>query len=485
MPIDFSLLTPQPAPRQGVVGTIAPQPGRPNGLDQLAGGLLEGAKVGTSIAATRQGMAATQQSMDQSAQLFPSQLKEAEDKAATADSVLQQTQATTKSAKDVSDAFHSNWEDGMKQMAKSDPAGYLNLQGTIAKTQESLQATANAAADGKQKSLNMYNQFAMTGYTVAQNAAAAEKSQPGSGEQVYQQQLKMLGPTLSSQLPPHFDSNTFHTLTYVGATAHLDQMKAQENKDATPEMKNAQAVGTLQSKVQNKTITPVEQKTLDSLQSQINDKTNKGKGDKSADDKYQDALASGLAQADAKAVTTASTTRGTLTHLLSDSSDGSAILAKVPPGYTGPIVDWLKANKMDTDVQKLQKITSEIPFLVKSTVGITNGMRFTQGELEQLNRASGDTKINRDALQWVLDRTSTKATEGIHDNWKAENDIRSRGSSDAYKAWVKTNPEPVKDISKDNSYKKVDFQQGKVYTDANGNKATYTGDSKNPWQEVK
>lgn len=454
MAIDFSLLQPQPTPHQGVVAQSGPSP-----LESLGAGLMTGAKTITDIRAARQNMAVQQQQMDQNKQLFPSVLQKSQNDAESSTLDLQQKKSNIKSVQEVSDAFHKNWDAGMAQMAKSDPGGYVKLQGDIATTQKTLQDTANLATTNKKDALGMYNDFAAKGYSLAQASANAEHQQPGSGDVVYQQGLKMLGSTVAAQLPPHFDANTFHTLTYIGADSKLQQMKDAEGKNATPEMKNAQAIGDLQDKAQNKTITPAEQGKLDSLQMQINGKINKDKGGKDPDEIYQTSLSEGLGKADAKTVTTAQTTRGTMTHLLADTQDASNILTKIPPGYTGPIVDYLKANKMDTEVQEMQKITAEIPFLTKSLVGISNGMRFTQGELEQLNRASGSTAINREALQWVIDRTSTKSIEGIHNNWEVESNIRKNGGKEAYSRWLETNPEPSKSIDKSNSYQNADTVQ--------------------------
>lgn len=283
MAIDFGLLTPQATPHQGVIGTIAPQPAGPNPIDSLASGLLEGAKAGTSIMASRQGIAESQQRMDQNAQLFPSQLQQAETKAQSDTLDLQTKQSQVKSAKEVSDAFHKNWDEGMNQMAKSDPAGYVKLQGDIAKTKESLQTTATAATENKKAALSMYDDFATKGYGLVQAAAAAEKQQPGSGQAVYQQGLKMMGPTLAAQLPQKFDANTFHTLTYVGAESHLAIMKDQETKNATNESKNAGIIGDLQDKVNKGKATDAEKAKLESMQSQLATKNKKTQGDSLVD----------------------------------------------------------------------------------------------------------------------------------------------------------------------------------------------------------
>jgi len=485
MSIDFSLIQAQPTPKQGVMGSI---PGMtvnngPNKLDSLASGLLEGAKVGTQIAATRQDIAASKQKNAEEAALFPSILQQQKNAAETSNIDLESRKVQAANAAGAAAAFRQNMDAGMAYLQKNDVVKYLDIKTKQINTEKSIADLASKVADTKTKQLNYSNSITSNAYDLAQAASkAGQQRGPQAAEAVYQQGLKFMGDTVASALPPHFDDSTYHVLSDLGGQSKINQQRDQIMKNGTPEEKNAYRTAELQNKIKSGIASDQDKTELNSLQNQIQDAQNaKIKKQGSPSDYYDKALAG----QDAKTAASANSTRGTMQHLAYDASDGADVLSKVPAGYTGPVIDYLKANKMNTEVQKLQKILAEIPFLVKSTVGISNGMRFTQGELEQLNKASGSTAINREALQWVLDRTNTKATEGIYTNWKVENDIRKNGSPEVYKRWLESNPEPKQSIDVNNSYKQVDFTKGKIYTDKNGMKAIYTGDPKNPWQETK
>lgn len=208
-----------------------------------------------------------------------------------------------------------------------------------------------------------------------------------------------------------------------------------------------------------------------------------------------------LAKKDADSAGTARSTRDTITHLMSDATDAKSKLTQIPNFKLGPIVDVLKTNRFDTNVQEVQKLLAEMPFLNKSLVGISQGMKFTQGELDQLNKITGSTASNKGALQWIMDRTLVKGTAENHNLWEREKSVRSNGSTSLYNKWLAENPEPPKELNDpSNIYlhpeligKKANagnqaqtaapvnntgstnngFQEGKIYQDANGNKAKF------------
>lgn len=188
------------------------------------------------------------------------------------------------------------------------------------------------------------------------------------------------------------------------------------------------------------------------------------------------AFTGAVAQTQAKAVQGSQQQTQALNIVSSDAKDALQILQKIPAGMTGPVVDYLKANAMDSEVQKIQKLLAGIPIAVKAMYGVTPGNRLTATELQQLNKASGSTSINKDALQWVLNRLIPQSAGIIHDNWVKENDFYKNAGGEVYKNWKESNPEPQAGFKMENGP-----SVGTVHVDKNGIKAKYIGgDPKDP-----
>ena len=65
--------------------------------------------------------------------------------------------------------------------------------------------------------------MAATGADLAQSAAAAEQTQPGMGQKVYQQGLTMMGPSLAASFPSEYNEQTHLILTKTALSNYTDE----------------------------------------------------------------------------------------------------------------------------------------------------------------------------------------------------------------------------------------------------------------------
>lgn len=271
MAINFGLLQPI-APKQGVIATgtsTHSDAGVGNSLSSLAGGIAQGMEAGTK-------MKAEQQQMDQSAQLFPSVLQKSQ-----ADAVQAQNQATitgiqaksaTQQWNDLQQqraAFSQNFNNGMQVIMKTNPTEGLKMQQTMAETQQALATAANQIADTKQKQFAAYTSMTATGAKLATSAAQAEKQQPGMGQQVWEQGLKMMPESLSSLYPQQFTPSTNMVMVKLGADSVFNMQQQQIMKNASPMEKDQIRRDGLQQKVQDGSATPQDKQDLQELNNKI------------------------------------------------------------------------------------------------------------------------------------------------------------------------------------------------------------------------
>ncbi len=186
----------------------------------------------------------------------------------------------------------------------------------------------------------------------------------------------------------------------------------------------------------------------------------------------QKAFTTAAATAQSKAVQGSQQQTQALHIVHDDAKDALDIIKNIPAGETGPVVDYLHANGMDSDIQKIQKLLSGIPIAVKAMYGVTPGNRLTTTELQQLNKASGSTAINKDALQWVLNRLIPQSEGIIHDNWIKEKDFYKNAGGETYKNWANSNPEPQHNYNNSSISQKSYQLNGKAFDMEAAKKAT-------------
>ena len=479
MPIDYSLLRPID-PKSGVVANINPNPA-PGGLDQLASGLTAGANALQARQQSQAQTADTQQRTAQDAAMAPGDLQLQNQKIQDNQNILDSNAAQARDSATERTAAQQGFQQYIKsRMATGDVAGAIKVQQQQANLEQTMNIVAEKTGQNSDHLNIKFGNFASTVMASDQKTGKPLLT-PQQREDAYQQYLKTYSPSARQMFPEHFEEGTGVNMIMLGHVAHANLMEEQEIKQAktqdrvTPQIQNAQRIASLTN---NQNRTPEEDTELKQLESGAT---------KQGSNPFDKAIADG----GEKAVTGREQQSQALSIVHADAQDGLKILDKIPAGYTGPVVDFLKANGLNSDVQKLQKLTAGIPIAVKAMYGVTPGNRLTTTELQQLNKASGTTSQNKDALQYVLRRLIPQ-TEGImHDNWQKSDAYMKNSSPNVYDGWKSANPEPqgFKFGDKGNPDAPGGAQndlakakEGDTARDSKGNRAKFTNGK---WVEIK
>lgn len=228
MAIDFSLLK---APQGPSVVANLPMVQNQNGLASFGQGLMSGLDQASQMNARNQQVAASQQAMDQSKQLFP--LQKADLEAST-----QAKQMQLKAALNQTQAFAQSFDKGMQYLQQADPKTFVDIQKTQADTQNALAQAAEHMGNTKKQSLDIYNAQAIAVGSLA--ASAATGKTPEEKQAMYDQGRKFLPETVQALIPATFNQGTHLGLLKLGNDAqqqHLT-MLAQDQKNLDPLTKN-------------------------------------------------------------------------------------------------------------------------------------------------------------------------------------------------------------------------------------------------------
>lgn len=405
MPINFGILAPLQQTVQPVTGpTMHAMPAK-DPLADFSNGLMGGITQG-------------QQIQQNSQNLQEGELKLNAAKQGAAD------------YKELRASAAQGWDQYLKTLKTQDPVAAVDAQTKMATLQKT-QADAKDADAKEYKSLvdvqgNFYGQ-------VSQGRNDQEKAA------IWAMQRENMPKSVQDAIPEKYDQNTL----MAGMTIHQFDVANTLEKNPKLAAEGQSPLGKIQSDADKKQqlIANMKAKGLDTSQ-QEQELTQLNQASTSEANPAQKAFDSAAAQHQEKMASDLTSTRGTIHALLTDNADAKAKLKDISEAQLGPLVNYLKLNALNPDVQELNKLTSEMPFLNKSLVGISAGMRFTQGELDQLNRITGGPGTSKKALQWLFDRTEAVGTRKLIENWHAEDAIHQNESPGQYKLWLKNNPEP-------------------------------------------
>lgn len=237
MPIDFSLIQPQPI---GHVAGSIPVSNQPSPIDSLATGIMGGLKDAAALKANKESIATSQQLREQSAQLFPSQLSQSESKAQDAQIDLKMKQAAVIKAEQADAGFKESVQKGMQVLQQTNPERFSKLQADYDAHEKSIADTAKTIGETNKAQLAIADGLSIKGADAAQIADAAyqvalrKTNDPqqalASANRTYQMELKKLGPNLASALPKQYDEDMHMVLTVAGGLVAHRQMLDQAMK---------------------------------------------------------------------------------------------------------------------------------------------------------------------------------------------------------------------------------------------------------------
>lgn len=440
---NFGILAPLHQPDDHVVAQI---PQQASGVNQLAGGIMQGAEAGSNIATQGVARAATQQKMQQEAQLFPGDLHSQQTINTQNDMILQQEKQAQANQQQINQANNDGGIEGARKKAYQlgiDVGNKFDLD--LAKTQQAVANVAKTNADTNTATLKNASTITTQIGTIA--SAAAKIPNPDTRMKVVQfnlsQQPEAVQKAWAAAMPTGWDDSvamgmiaTEHQQILDGAAKKTAEEAGKSDAKPTPILANQAARDQL---LQQQKTDQTAGKPADPMLQQKIDELTKGIDGKPAVNGMQ----TEINKTDAGELKTNDAAAPALKTLSTNSHDILGILNKVPKGFVGKISDFAKLNVNNTDIQVLQHFFAENGFLAKTALaGQTSGLRLTQSELSQLNKIIGGTDVNWDSIRQIVTNVKSQSDSKLHDTWMSSNRIRSQGDSDDYKTWQKTNPEP-------------------------------------------
>lgn len=270
MAINWGALSPIQAPQ--AVGQAAPA--NPNaGLNGFAGGLMSGLQQGSAINANNQSVAASKQAMDQSAQMFPLQKQEAQQKIDSNNMALQGQKQAAMDAASIREATKKGDAAVYNAMYAANPVDAINFLKAKSDLAKGIADTADKVADTKAKNLNVQQQTSAAIANVFSSAYQAENTKPGSGQQVLDIQLSQLDPETQKMLISkgmnQYSNSNVAAAHSIGQNAIADIQAAKEAKNAPTIVKLQNARDSLQAKIDAGTATDADKQNLDEQNKQI------------------------------------------------------------------------------------------------------------------------------------------------------------------------------------------------------------------------
>lgn len=477
-------------PGQGAIASAPAAPGGGGGgADSLAGGISAGLSQGTSMAASRQNMAAQQQQMEFNKQMNPMKIQEAQQTLDYNSQMnplkVQQGQQTVEGgaidlqekkqkqidAQTLRAAAAQGEQQWLDAKMQQDPEAAQKYNLAKADVAARIAATAGINEDTKGKGLDNASKISNIQGQIYN--AALGSTDPAMREKIYQAGKATLPKDLQTSMPAQFDEGTAVATLTLAKQNMADWLEKNQGKNMSSAQKDDQRQIALQNKVNSGTANANDKAELDMIQ-----------GRRAAIEKRgqpTNPLDSELAKTDSKQASDAQTSRESMKTFHDDVNSAREILTKVPDAALGPAVNITKLNKLNPEIQKLQSTLNGLALQAKELYKLGSGQGFTDADRDFLTEVVGNTAINKRPLGEILDRMDDLAGKAHYNSWKKESNVRKKASG--YDQWLQDNPEPSKSWDKISKPDQTSggFQAGQIYQDANGNKAKYNNGT---WEPV-
>lgn len=231
MAINWQSLTPIQAPQ--VQGTIAASPAS-GGMNDLAGGIMQGMQQGQQMGLNAQQMKLNDQALDFNAKNNPLVLEQNQQKVETGRMDQQERQQKMAAI----EAFKANSDQGYQKaaeaMTKIDPAGGIKMQQDLQDLQFKQGQAAEQMAKGRKEQLSTLHEIQITGGEMAATATSMA-TDPQTGQvdwnkanAAYKQMMEPLiktAPDIASLYPPTLDQGSAMNLQKIGADAMYNKVQ--------------------------------------------------------------------------------------------------------------------------------------------------------------------------------------------------------------------------------------------------------------------
>lgn len=433
MPINFDILKSQPQ----VGGVVATIPQRPNGLDQLAGGLIEGAKAGTDIANANSQMAQRDQEMQQSKQLFPLKQQAAQQEVASGAIDLSEKQAAQSQAQKIRDTAFKSSDDYFQKLLQIDPVkAYAFKKGTT-DIENTLADVALKQANTKKEAQNVVGATSIALANIADSAHQADASKPGSGAQVYKMLFSQLEPGTQKNLTEvglgEWNDNTNVILHIQGQKAAADAAEANAKKGASSQVKTASEMARIKLAQQAGTATEQDNQTLAQLEA-----------DKKASNARGNPTDIAIGQADAENLKKIQAANKAIPRTLEAVNNAEAELTKIPGQLLNPLMGATGLSRLSPNVQVLVSNLNKLTLANKESFNM-GSQGFTDADRKFVSDITGNLSNYKGTLKELLAQSKSVAQHMAIEGWINESEIQQK-SSDQGQQWMKNNPEPTAQI---------------------------------------
>jgi len=241
MAVNFGILAPI-QPQQQIIQT----PQRPSSLDSLSGGIMQGLLQGQQIQATRQNMAATKQSMDQQAALFPGQQQIQQQTIEGNQLNLDQAKQQKLDADQLRAAAAKGEQVYLDAIGKINPSAQQDYLLKKAQVQNTLAEAFAKTATGKGTELDNHAKATNIIGQAAEGALMAKD--PAQQQQIWAQSRSLLPPQMQKLVPQQFDQNFAMAATVLRYEGMADFASRSGKDDRTATQKDLQRIGALEQK---------------------------------------------------------------------------------------------------------------------------------------------------------------------------------------------------------------------------------------------
>lgn len=420
---NFGILQPIQAPQ--MMGALPSSPAQPGAGDAL-GGLLQGIQQGMAQKQQSEmnalNMKAKQQEMTQSAQLFPEQLEKAKTDNQVSKIDLQDKKQRLEYANKLNDFANKTEEQYLQSLRPEDRYRILEQKSKLNYAMAEAQKAGVDAA------------YSMATYIATANSSASQYSDPKEQQLAYSKVRVLVPPDVQKYMEAQYDPSFAPIAIANGAKAEAQNLRNQGKSapdNRTSEQKNLHRANELTQKVKNKTATQEDIQELTGLQStqanQLRDEfVNQTKPFKEVSDAYGRINASGKDPSAA----------GDLSLIFN-------YMKMLDPGSTVREGEFATAQNSGSVPTQIQAMYNKVTRGERLTLEQRKDFVSRAGKLYG-SQKEGYTKLKEDYTK-KADRAGINPEDIIVDY-----SINSREQEST------------------NS-----FQEGKIYQDANGNKARY------------
>jgi len=490
MSVNFGLLG--AIPPGGVVGQLpVVQPQANNGVNSLAGGIMQGVLQGQQMQQNAQQMKATQQQMDFNSQNNPLVLEQNKQKVEGGRIEIKNAQDAQAYRIKVETAADKNEKAYLEALRPDDKVKYLQSKATY----QSTVATA-AKTNSETKKQEIINSYMIQDQIGAANSAALQYQEPQKQEESYQQIKKTLPPDVQKLMPANFDQTFAVMAVNQGTIAHAQYLTSQFGAskaadDSTPQMKNAAEIAKLKSAIDSGTATPEEQTKYKSLTEQtsktplVQTPGNQVKAETTSKylqqrDTVKSVAVSNIASLDImgklsdKAMSGSTAETNLAVQKIISAVTGTAPNPKVPltealgafaKTYQISQQVLMKGSSSERDMELLSQTgpqinnTSEGRKLMSNQLGYKEAMTINQVDFEHAWSDAHNADMTGAQDAW------SKFVQTREDFNPKTNMFDKRPSAKDWKPFLDENYEAPK--------QQKTYQEGQVYQDSNGNKAKY------------